>query len=216
MSTFNNIEAEIAETESFLHKASFPAVRTLLQTHLDKLRKEAAQPAKSSVPPSVSLPPFPTSTDSTKYLSSSSSGKYSPAPGSYTPIESFAWEQGAYNTPTLTVFVDLPGVGSVKDHVEVNFGKHSFDVRVLGLAGKNYRLVKDNLEKDILPDESTFVIKANKIVLKMQKKKGEFSYDHWTALTSKKKRDEMESSGPTSKADPMGGKTCVFALLPVF
>ena len=201
MSTFTNIEAEIAETESLLTKASFPAVRNLLQTHLDKLRKEAAQPPKPSVPPSINLPPFPTTTDSTKFACASSSGKYSPLPGSYTPIESFAWDQGAYNTPTLTVFVDLPNVGTVKDHVEVRFGTHSFDLRVLGLNGKNYRLVKENLEKDIVPHESTFVVKNNRVVIKLQKKKGEFSYDHWTALTSKKKREESDSG----KTDPMVG-----------
>ena len=95
-------------------------------------------------------------------------------------------------------------MGSVKDKVQVNFTKHSFDVRVLGLNGKHFRLVKDNLEKDILPDESSFSVKNNKIVIKLQKKKGEFSYDHWTALTSKKKREDNEVS-QGSKADPMGG-----------
>lgn len=209
MSNFTNIEAEIAEAERLLSQATFPAVRNLLQTHAERLRKEAAQPAKPSVPPSVNLPPFPTSQDSSKVLTSSSSGKYSPAPGSYTPIESFAWDQGAYNSPTLTVFVDLPEVGTVKDHVQVNFGKHSFDLRVLGLHGKNFRLVKDNLEKDIVPEESTFVVKNNKVVIKLQKKKGEYSYDHWTALTGKKKRDETES---TKSADPMGGKDTLHLL----
>jgi len=44
-------------------------------------------------------------------------------------------------------------------------------------------------------------VKKDKIVLKLQKIKGEYSYDSWTSLTAKKKREETEAS----KKDPMGG-----------
>lgn len=43
-------------------------------------------------------------------------------------------------------------------------------------------------------------MKKDKIVLKLQKVKGEYSYEHWSSLTAKKKREEAES-----KKDPMGG-----------
>lgn len=77
-----------------------------------------------------------------------------------------------------------------KDRVSVTFGKHSFDLKVLDLHGKNYRLVNNNLEKNIIPEQSSFAVKKNKVVLKLQKVKGEYSYEHWTALTAKKKREE--------------------------
>jgi len=88
----------------------------------------------------------------------------------------------------------------VKDRVEVAFTKNSFDMKVQGLNGRNYRLIKDNLEKDIVPAESKFIVKANKVVLKLKKIKGEYSYEHWSSLTAKKKREEGNK-----KADPMGG-----------
>lgn len=69
-----------------------------------------------------------------------------------------------------------------------------------GLNGKNYRLFKDNLEKDIVPAESKFTVKQNKVVVKLKKKKGEFSYEHWTNLTAKRKRDAAAAT-----KDPMGG-----------
>ena len=39
----------------------------------------------------------------------------------------------------------------------------------MDLEGKNYRLVKDNLEKDIDPAKSRIIVKANKVVVKLQK-----------------------------------------------
>lgn len=77
----------------------------------------------------------------------------------------------------------------------------SFDLTILDLNGKNYRLVKENLEKDIVPEESKMIVKRDKIVVKLKKKKGQYSYETWTSLTSKKSKDEATKS----KADPMGG-----------
>jgi calcyclin binding protein len=41
--------------------------------------------------------------------------------------------------------------------------------QVWGLSGRNYRLIKDNLDKDIVPDKSKIVVKKNKVVIKLQK-----------------------------------------------
>eukprot|EP01034_Spumella_vulgaris_P031339 gene31339-38716_t len=124
-----------------------------------------------------------------------------PSGGNFINIEDFAWDQGEYNTPTVSVFVDLEDVGSVKDRVNVEFTKNSFDLTVIDLHGKSYRLLKNNLEKDIVPDQSTFIVKKNKLVIKLRKVKGEYSFDQWTTLTNKKKKEEVEKS----KKDPMGG-----------
>jgi calcyclin binding protein len=75
----------------------------------------------------------------------------------FTPLEDFAWDQGAYNSPLITIYIDLEGVGTVKDGVSVNFTKSSFDVKVLNLNGKNYRLFKENLEKDIIPGNCNYI-----------------------------------------------------------
>lgn len=194
---------EIAEAERLLEAATFPGIKSALQSHVAKLRKQiqlaeqAAANAAATFPTEMPHMDIPETEMSTKSTKSSKSGRGIV----YTPIESFAWEQGGYNSASVTVYVDLDEVGTVKDKVEVNFGKTSFDLRVMDLHGKNYRLVKDNLEKDIIPEESSFVVKKNKVVVKLQKVKGEYSYDHWTALTAKKKREDTESS----KKDPMGG-----------
>ena len=189
------LEQEIAETEQLLSTATFEGVKAVLNAHLNKLKRQQAAEAQAKEaalkPPA---PPVPSSSSSAKPV----------VVGTFIPIESYAWDQGSYGSASISIFVDLDGVGEAKDRVTVNFGTHSFDLKVVDLNGKNYRLIKDNLEKDIVPEQSSFVVKKNKIVVKLQKKKGEYSYEHWTALTSKKKRDEEE---PAKSKDPMGGMT---------
>lgn len=119
----------------------------------------------------------------------------------YVPITDFLWDQNGYDSPTVTVYVELEGVGSVKDNVTVNFTKMAFDLQILGLNGKNYRLLKDNLDKDIDPAKSKIIVKKNKVVVKLQKIKGQYSYEHWANLTSKK---TIEKRNQANK-DPSAG-----------
>jgi len=73
--------------------------------------------------------------------------------------------------------------------------------------GKSYRLLNDNLEKDIDVAKSKFIIKPNKILIKLGKIKGEYgSYDSWQQLTAKKTKSKS-SGGKSSgaKEDPAAG-----------
>jgi len=188
------IANEIAETERFIAEATFPGVKSTLEQHLSKLKKQRTVAEVANNPPPIA--------PSTSIPSTQIAPVVPQLPElSYVPIESFAWDQGSYNSPTVTIFVDLDNVGTVKDQVNVKFTKQSFDLTVVGLNGRNYRLIKDNLEKDIVPEQSTFLVKKNKVVLKLQKVKGEYSYDHWAQLTAKKKRDESADI----KKDPSTG-----------
>jgi calcyclin binding protein len=194
-----SLEQEIAEAENLLNTATFPGMKASIQAHLFKLKKQLEQFKASSSTEAHEK----ASGNETASVSAPSSSGVKPVivAGNYIPLENFAWDQGSYNSPTVTVYAELDEVGSVKDQVQVSFDQHGFDLRVMGLNGKNYRLVKDNLEKDIIPSESTYVVKKNKVVIKLKKVKGEYSYDHWTSLTAKKKREETEAG----KKDPMGG-----------
>lgn len=195
-----DLRLEIAEARELLETATFDGIKAILQGHIARLERQvhhAENPDSRSIPATAPSSVAPTPTSSTKHAVVG--GK--PHGLTYTSIESFAWDQGPYNSPTISVFVDLDDVGTVKDNVRVIFTSAGFDLTVEGLNGRNYRLFKDNLEKDIIPSQSSFVVKKNKVVLKLQKVKGEYSYDHWTNLTAKKKRDEVTEK----KKDPMGG-----------
>ena len=96
-----------------------------------------------------------------------------PAKNEYVTISSMAWDQDAYGKDPQHVFVyilsGIDGVGEVKDQVTCDFTKNSFDLKIHGLKGKNYRLFKNNLDKEIVPGESTCVVKKNKVTLNLRK-----------------------------------------------
>eukprot|EP01035_Chromulina_nebulosa_P020780 gene20780-26940_t len=191
--------SEYEEVQKLISIATYPGVKA----NLEKYLKELPLPITKPIEPEIIKPTINNKIDDITIESSPKKTKILPTVGAFIPIEGYSWDQGAYNTPILTIYIDLPNVGSVKDKVKVEFGKHSFDLKIFDLDGKNYRLLKDNLEKDIIPDQSKVVVKSNKLLLKLHKVKGEYSYDNWTALTAKKGRDESKEA--EKKKDPMGG-----------
>jgi calcyclin binding protein len=193
----SGFSSEIAEVEHFLSIATHAGVQAVLVAHKTKLQKAEADQQKREAAAAQTASTAPAAASVT--FSAPVMSKIL-----YTPIEDFAWDQGEYNSPTVSIFIDLDGVGAVKDRVESTFTANGFDLKVTDLNGKNYRLLKDNLEKNIVPDKCKCVVKNNKIVLKLQKVKGEYSFDHWNSLTAKKKKDDGAAGG--AKKDPMGGE----------
>jgi calcyclin binding protein len=110
----------------------------------------------------------------------------------YVPIDTFAFDAGGYNSPFVTLYVDLPRVGSIpRDAITCHFTKSSVDLIVRNLDSKSYRLYKDNLDKDVDPTQCKIVVKSHKVLVKLAKvKSSEYgsSYDYWTQLTAKKSR----------------------------
>lgn len=121
----------------------------------------------------------------------------------FIPVDKYAFDAGSYNSPTVSVYVPLPNVGSAisRDSITCTFTITSFDLIVRDLHGKSYRLLNDNLEHDIDPEKSKHLVKADKIVLKLGKTKTDYgSYEHWTQLTAKKdkKKKAAERDNPAA------------------
>ena len=74
------------------------------------------------------------------------------------------------------------GIGEAKESVQCDFGKRSFDLRVLGYKGKNWRLRKDGLDKEIDPAGSRVKV-------------GKQEHDHGRTDVLRKSR---ASTGPTT------------------
>lgn len=53
----------------------------------------------------------------------------SPCRRRYEAFDRFAWDQGGYNSPKVSVYVTLEGVGSAKDRVSCSFTPRGFDLR---------------------------------------------------------------------------------------
>lgn len=64
-------------------------------------------------------------------------------PVKFRTIDQFSWDQGEYNSPTVTVYVDIDGIGTLKDtpNITCQFTKDTFDLKVFGLNGNNYRFL---------------------------------------------------------------------------
>jgi len=120
----------------------------------------------------------------------------------YTTIDKYMFDAGSYGSPTVSIYVALPNVGSIpRDNITCEFTPSSFNLIVRDLGGKSYRLVNDNLDNDIETDKSKILVKADKVVVKLGKKKTEYgSYDHWSQLTGKKdkKKKAADAANPAA------------------
>ena len=118
----------------------------------------------------------------------------------YSTIPSLAWDQDSYGKEPNYVYVyltsGLDGVGDAKERVSCDFTSKSFDLRVLDLGGKNLRLRKDNLDKEIVPGESKVIVKKNRITIKMCKAKGKYGHENWMDLTAKKPKYDATKDDP--------------------
>jgi calcyclin binding protein len=214
------------EIEEAAVKMKRPTARMQLEGLAKKLRKEgealkrveasrrtaseedtttALPPEEKPNPPpkaeSISTPDVPVPSPSVPASSAAAASYY--GNGAFVSIDRFSFDAGGYNAPFVSVYVtNLIGVGSIaRDSIICDFTSSSFDLIVKDLNGKSYRLVKDHLEKDIDPDKSKIIVKADKVIVKLAKvKQGSYGgYDYWTKLTdTKAKSGKTKSKG----ADP--------------
>jgi calcyclin binding protein len=200
------------EIENVVGTLTRPTARMQLESLAKKLRKEAAalkvveasraklsgEPVQSTARPSPATATPPVAAVAPP-----------PSPSvKYTTIDRFSFDAGGSNDRFVTLYIPLPAVGDIpKDQVTCEFGKAKFDLIVVDLKGKSYRLFKDHLEHDIVPETSKFIVKADKVVVKLAKTKGEYgSYDYWSKVTDPKrgtKKKEKKSNPADSINDLM-------------
>lgn len=188
--------------------------------------EESASPSAPtpSAPPAKQPQEQQQETKSVSATPSSSSPASAPpllSTSKYVTIDRFAFDAGDYGSSHVKLYIDLPVVGGKslirKENVTCNFTPTSFDLIAkeednnnsngggggAAVAGKSYRLFKDNLDKDIDPDKSKVVVKSgNRIIVKLAKVKSSGgSFDYWTQLTSNKKK-KVGTDGKSSKENP--------------
>ena len=167
------------DAEEILLLAENMTLRPTTRMHLEalgkRLQKEAAalqrvvssEPVASSATSTsiVEAPPPPTMRPAVTVIL--------PTSVKYVPIDRFAFDAGGYNAPFVTLYIDMVGIGTgvPKDQISCQFTKTSLDLIVHNFNGKSYRLYKDSLEKDIVPEKSKHIVKADKIIIKLAKVK---------------------------------------------
>jgi len=208
------------EIESALSHITRPTARAQIESLVTKIKRDAAQLKRmeATSQAATSLPEKVTTPVVVKELKPASSAAISPPlmpppsvttkPPSvegkkYLSIDKFSFDAGSYNTPTVTLYIPLPSPSPTK--VECNFTNSSFDLQIhYDEGGKEYRLFKDNLEKEIDGEKCKYIVKSNKILIKLRKVKGEYgSYDSWSGLSAKatavgKKSKSSKSEDPSA------------------
>ena len=204
-----SLTAEISEVKKLIRLCTYEGVKDVLQTHLSKLESQLPPAVPSASTETNGVENSGIAGDTRSAASSSASTSVSTPSNNdnsvtFTPISDFAWDQGAYGSAFVTIYIDLPGIGSSKDSVDCKFTKGSFDLKIINYNNKNYRLFKDNLDKDIVPSSSKYIVKSNKILIKLGKVKTDIGYDQWLNLSAKNP-DRKKNEAAGGKADPMGG-----------
>eukprot|EP00240_Pyramimonas_obovata_P012869 CAMPEP_0118933532 /NCGR_PEP_ID=MMETSP1169-20130426/12041_1 /TAXON_ID=36882 /ORGANISM="Pyramimonas obovata, Strain CCMP722" /LENGTH=252 /DNA_ID=CAMNT_0006876303 /DNA_START=66 /DNA_END=824 /DNA_ORIENTATION=- len=120
----------------------------------------------------------------------------------YETITTFSWE----NTDDV-VKVLIPLEGVTKELVTVDFTKSSFDLRVKGLNGKNYRCLVSNLSHPVNPESCSFMIPRShkRVVVKLTKAStSTYAEKNWSDLKEKPKA-LSEKKGSPDMSDPDAG-----------
>jgi calcyclin binding protein len=185
-------ESQTKDTEQKNNAQEQPKVEESNSEPMDREQEQLDNNVGDS--PLNRIPTATSTATSTATPVASSSSTFSST--KYKSIDTFSFDSGSYNSPTVTIYIPFTNIGShPKSNIQCNFTKSSFDLTIIDLEGGNYRLLKDNLEHDIDPKESVMKIKPNKIILKLQKVKSDYGmYDTWNELTSKKKKTQAEKS----------------------
>jgi len=184
------VEASQQKVETAKNEGNDTSSKTEKSESVDVEAKEEKEKVDVSIPAQVAKPvkmALPVPSSSVKYK----------------PIDRFSFDSGSYGSATVSVYItSLTGIGSIpKEQINCKFTSSSFDLTISNFNGKNYRLLKDNLDKEIEAEKSKCVVKANKIIIKLAKVKSEYgSYDSWTDLSSKKSKASKvsKSKDPSS------------------
>ena len=179
------------EIESLLVAITRPSAKLHLENLITKLRKEgkalqrvaASQSSSTATAASDNTTEAPSDEPKTKVQKVDAP----PTPPKHTPVTkpiitnskyqsfpTYYFDAGKFQSPTVSVYVPLENIGTHdKSKISCNFTSTSFDLVVndftAGEVGgkKSYRLLNDNLEHDIDVDTSKYVVKANKIIIKL-------------------------------------------------
>lgn len=207
------LEADLQELRAMLQLSKRPSVQQELKRVQAKLEKElsgaqvepvAEEPsdaqtkawaaAQSASSTAASAPPASKPVEKTV---ATPAAVPPPAPakvdvrsaGPWTEITTFEQNLGGYDKPHVTVDLRLKGVENIpRENITCDFTESSFDLKVVGLDGKNHRFVRTNLDKDISPVQSEIKVKKNHVIVQLAKVKGQYGFDTWSDLVAKGKR----------------------------
>ncbi|OQS07358.1 hypothetical protein THRCLA_00622 [Thraustotheca clavata] len=183
----NDLMDDIHELEAILQHVKSPRLLDELshllrtkQAALDELEQPVVAPSPS---PPITVAPVPPVDEDV-----------------YTEVSTFGWEDEGYGKHKVNVYITsgIDGVGTLPpSNVTCDFTKYSFDLKIKQLNGKNYRLIRHHLDKEIDTKKSKYIYKKNRVTITLWKADEKQS---WMNLTAK----NLNASKPSS-SDPSAG-----------
>lgn len=209
-SVMAGLEADRDEMKNLLSQCTRPAVKKELEAWALEIEKELNKQKVKGAPPvpldnqdKAAINQLTSEKERRDALSHGNTAVKKSGVTHFKEITTFGLELGKYSSPTVEVDVRLKGVETLPpESITCDFGECSFDLKIVGLDGENHRMIKTNLEKDIVPAESSYRVKKNHVIVKLAKVKGEYGYESWQDLTGKRKKAEKKSS---TADDPQAG-----------
>ena len=120
----------------------------------------------------------------------------------YVPLERYGWDQSGQKVKVY-VTSGVDGIGKIpKDNISCEFEDQSFDLRIQGLNGKNFRLRIAPLQHPIDLAKCSFNVKSNGVSITLYKQD---KLEHWTDLKPKQSLiSEKKGKSEDSEAGAMG------------
>ncbi|RLN51150.1 hypothetical protein BBJ29_006076 [Phytophthora kernoviae] len=195
MTGYEQLTAEVTELQTLLTQIKTPGNRRDLEQLLQRKQKdmEAAAPQQQKPSTVETSPPAPVQ----KVVAPSAVDDFK----TFTEISRFGWEDDGYGKEKVAVYImsGIDGVGALpKENVACQFTKTSFDLKIIGLGNKNYRLIKQNLEKEIDPKRSSFRVKKNRVTISLIKADKDNTWMNLTAKNPTKGSSKPDSADPTA------------------
>eukprot|EP01017_Pseudomicrothorax_dubius_P018141 TRINITY_DN2018_c0_g1_i2.p1 TRINITY_DN2018_c0_g1~~TRINITY_DN2018_c0_g1_i2.p1 ORF type:complete len:214 (-),score=53.59 TRINITY_DN2018_c0_g1_i2:83-724(-) len=183
--TIEELQQDFAEAENLLSQAQRPRLQKLLQDELSRLRV--------SIDLERNRAPRPEAPQKTQPAPAANEGVH------YSTLTKYSFEN---ESDHVKVYILLDGIGEVgKEGVKCDFTERSFDLKIHGYQGKNWRMIIRNLCGDIVPGTSELRLKKNSIVLILKKS----GTKYWDSLVYKENALKPESLGKDKNEDPQQG-----------
>ncbi|KAH7276570.1 hypothetical protein KP509_39G012300 [Ceratopteris richardii] len=102
----------------------------------------------------------------------------------YETLSNLTWEQ---DSERVKIYVSLEDVE--EDKVEAKFTEWSFDIKIHGAGGKNYRYSISRVHKEMDPDACRILVKPKRVIISLRK----LEEEDWKDLYFKEDKSEEES-----------------------
>lgn len=193
----NELQLDIDEIQN-LHDTSATRknVKVLLAAWVEKLNYEKANIQKildQQKPQKIEVQEKPLEDPVAKALRQIETTRYE-------TISKFGWDQ--QGTKLKVYLTGLEGIGKIPvDNIVCEFETRSFDLRIQGLNGKNYRLRIPELQNDIDLAQCKHNVKSSSITITLKLEKDE----RWTDLKPKATLMQKPAAAKKEKEDPTAG-----------